>query len=78
MKFNLAVDIIYEAEGMKVDDSDVKNEMELQIQQYKIQNLEYDPQGLREQVLDSFKHVKVIEWLKDTLKRTVIPFKSAA
>ena len=30
------MDIIYEAEGMTVDEADIKNEIDLQVQQYKV------------------------------------------
>ncbi len=41
------------------------------------QQLEYDEQAIREQVIDTFKHLRVVEWLKDNLKRNVVPWKSA-
>jgi len=76
VKFNLAVDAIFEAESLTVDAQDIDAEMKLQEEQYKEQKLEYDIAAVREQVVDSFKHVRVIEWLKDTLPRTVVPYQA--
>ena len=36
MKFNLAVDAIYAAEALTVDEEDIKAEMDLQKEQYKV------------------------------------------
>lgn len=77
VKFNLAVDSIFEREGLSLDEDDIKAELELQKRQYADQELEYDAGMLREQVVESFKHVKVIEHLKDVVPRTVAPFKAS-
>ncbi|GAX81186.1 hypothetical protein CEUSTIGMA_g8619.t1 [Chlamydomonas eustigma] len=74
--FNIAVDNIFEAEGLQLQDEDIEAEMELQKKQYQSQKMEYDAESLRSQVIDSMKHVTVIEWLKDNLKRNVIPYTS--
>ena len=42
------------------------------------QKLDYDELTVKEQVIDSFKHIKVIEWLKDSLPRTVVPYKASS
>ena len=76
VKFNLVVDSIFDSEGLKLDEDDIKNELELQKSQYGVQELEYDVAMLREQVESSFKHVKVIEHLKDVVPRVVEPFKA--
>jgi hypothetical protein len=42
------------------------------------QKLECDVEALREQVRDTMKHVRVVEWLKDNVKSEVLPYKAAS
>lgn len=46
----------------------------LSVRSLQAQKMDYDPAGLREQIVDTFKHVKVVEWLKDNVKRNVLPY----
>lgn len=77
VKFNLAVEAIFLAEGLKVDEADVASEMEMQKQSYEGSDVEYDADVMREQVVDNFKNVMVIEWLKDNCQRNVQPYVAA-
>ena len=36
--------------------------------------MEYDHELLQERVVESFKSMAVMEWLKDNVKREVLPF----
>lgn len=38
--------------------------------------MEYDHELLQERVAESFKSMAVMEWLKDNIKREVLPFAS--
>lgn len=76
VKFNLAVGAIFEQEGLTFDEADIQSEVEQQKQQYIQQELEFDPAMLKEQVMESFRHVRVIEHLKDVVPRTVVPYDS--
>eukprot|EP00798_Chlamydomonas_sp_ICE-L_P019022 gene19022-25614_t len=74
VKFNLVVDEIFANENLTIDEKDIETEFTERSKQYKSQKMDYEPTMLREQIMDTFKHVQVIEWLKDNLKRTVIPY----
>jgi len=78
VKFNLAVDVIFEEQGLALEEAEMQEEVAARKQQYDAQKLECDVDALREQVRDTFKHVKVIEWLKDNLKRNVVPYSPPA
>ncbi|MEW5305071.1 MAG: hypothetical protein WDW36_007635 [Sanguina aurantia] len=76
--FNLLVDDIIEAESLTLDQTDVDAEVAQRKQQYTSQGVEFDEVMLVAEVEETFKSVKVIEWLKDNVKRVVKPWKSDA
>lgn len=58
------VEEIAATEGLAVEEADVAAEVDLRKQQYEAQGVEYDEQAVRDQVLDTLKHIRVTEWLK--------------
>lgn len=77
-KFNIAADEIYATEGLTLEEEDVQAEVNNRMKDYEAQDIEYDEGAIRDQVIDTFKHVKVVEWLKDNVKRTVLPYEEEA
>lgn len=136
IKFNLAVDHIFDQEKLPLTDQEVQEEVDLRVKSYEVragggaararalallatyelwqasaaagwcgahtarwcwrgghymhacwhargstctrlqaQKVEYDADAVREQVITTIKSVKVVEWLKDNCKRTVLPWK---
>ena len=42
------------------------------------QRVEYDEEAIRDQIITTIKSVKVVEWLKDNVKRNVLPWNSSS
>lgn len=37
------------------------------------QKVEYDEEAIRDQIVTTIRNIKVVEWLKDNIKRTIKP-----
>eukprot|EP00983_Pelagomonas_calceolata_P086408 1156751-Pelagomonas_calceolata.AAC.2 len=42
------------------------------------QKVDYDEEAIREQVITTIKSVKVVEWLKDNVKRNIVPYEGSS
>lgn len=61
-------------EKLKLDEKDVAAEIEQRKAQFKAEKMDYSPEMVESEVRETFKTVVVMEWLKDTVKRTVEPY----
>lgn len=42
------------------------------------QKVEYDEEAIRDQIVTTIRNIKVVEWLKDNIKRTIKPMAAPA
>ena len=68
-----AVDAIYEEEKLKLPESDVAEELATARGQFEAQGQEYDAERLEEQVRESLKAAKVMEWLRENNEIVIGP-----
>eukprot|EP00200_Dunaliella_tertiolecta_P006290 CAMPEP_0202355696 /NCGR_PEP_ID=MMETSP1126-20121109/10480_1 /ASSEMBLY_ACC=CAM_ASM_000457 /TAXON_ID=3047 /ORGANISM="Dunaliella tertiolecta, Strain CCMP1320" /LENGTH=504 /DNA_ID=CAMNT_0048948349 /DNA_START=94 /DNA_END=1608 /DNA_ORIENTATION=+ len=78
IKFNMAVDEIFEKEQIPLEDEEVQAEVDLRKKSYQEQKVDYDEEAIREQVITTIKSVKVVEWLKDNVKRNIVPYEGSS
>ncbi|GFR44774.1 hypothetical protein Agub_g6106 [Astrephomene gubernaculifera] len=76
VKFNLAVDDIFERQGLTLDEEMVAQEFALRERQMQAVGQPPSREELMEDVRETVKTVIVTEWLKDNIKRHVLPYNS--
>ncbi|GIL63299.1 hypothetical protein Vafri_17396 [Volvox africanus] len=74
VKFNLAIDEIFSSHGLELDQGAVEAEYELRVRQMQAVGQPFEREELLEDVRETVKSVTVIEWLKDNIKREVLPY----
>ncbi|EFJ43644.1 hypothetical protein VOLCADRAFT_96204 [Volvox carteri f. nagariensis] len=74
VKFNLAVDDIFVSRGLELDEGAVEAEYDLRVRQMQAVGQPFEREELLEDVRETVKSVTVIEWLKDNIKREVLPY----
>ncbi|KAG2424094.1 hypothetical protein HXX76_014769 [Chlamydomonas incerta] len=77
VKFNLAVDDIWVRKGLVLEDEAVEAEFALRARQMEAVGQPFDREDMLEDVRETVKSVTVIEWLKDNVKRHVLPYTAA-
>ncbi|GLC38424.1 hypothetical protein PLESTB_001579600 [Pleodorina starrii] len=76
VKFNLAIDDIFVSRSLELDEGAVEAEYDLRVQQMQAVGQPFEREELLEDVRETVKSVTVIEWLKDNIKREVLPYNS--
>ncbi|GIL80615.1 hypothetical protein Vretifemale_9953 [Volvox reticuliferus] len=76
VKFNLAIDEIFASRGLELDEGAVEAEYQLRERQMQAVGQPFEREELLEDVRETVKSVTVIEWLKDNIKREVLPYNS--
>lgn len=68
-----AVEALFDAQGMAVDEQEVEREMLQAVAEFKANGQEYDEERLREQVVETLKATAVLDWLASTASITMLP-----
>lgn len=78
VKANLALEDIFQAEGLALDEAVVDAEVAERRQGMEKQQLQFDEAAVREDVTDMMRNISAMTWLKEHVKREVKPWTPAS